>query len=247
MKVRIYIIFYILLFAPVTLYPQEFKNIIARIEKDNVIITYDLVYDNPDEKFRIAIFSSHNNYGTKLVNVTNDVGNNILPGDGKRIIWYYRNELPSDYEGNVQFRLVGEFIVPRKPAIETIVFTSPVADTKIRTGKSLRLKWEGGISETEYRLELYDGNDRKLDLKTIKNKNQYVWPVPKKFDKGESYTFRLTNLNDAEDLATSATFRIKGKSTAALIAVPVVVGAGIIYYLLSDGEMEDLPPPVEPE
>ena len=75
-----------------------------------------------------------------------------------------------------------------------------------------------------------------------------MWPVPKKFDKGEAYTFRLTNQKDTEDLATSSTFRIKGKSTAAFIAVPVVVGAGVIYYFLSkkDEELEDLPPPIEP-
>ncbi|MFC2126526.1 Ser-Thr-rich GPI-anchored membrane family protein [Bacteroidota bacterium] len=249
MKARIYCILCILLFAPVALYPQEFKNIIAEVSDDEVIINYDLIYDDQDEKFRVAVYSSHNNYQTKLINVSNDVGNNITPGRGKRITWYYRNELPSDYEGNVQFRLVGEFMVAPEPEVKPIVFTSPITDAKIKTGKSVQLKWEGGVPEADYRLELYDGDDRKLDLKTIKNINQYVWPVPEKFDKGKAYRFRLTNLKDTEDLATSPTFRIKGKSTAAFIAVPVVVGAGIIYYLLSekDGELEDLPPPIEPE
>ncbi|GAI43748.1 unnamed protein product, partial [marine sediment metagenome] len=109
------------------------------------------------DKFRISIFGSHNDFAESLVNVSNDVGSNITPGDGKRITWYLKSELPPDFNDNIRFKLVAEFMAaPDKPVkeIPPIEFTFPLAKTKIKQGKSVHIQWEGGDPDARYKLEL---------------------------------------------------------------------------------------------
>ena len=245
--------FTILIITPVIGFSQEFKNIIAEFDGEKMTITYDLVHDNPDDKFRITVFSSHDDYAAPLMNVSNDVGNNITPGTGKRITWYLKNELPWNFNDNIQFKLVAEFMTPpKKPVVKEIVqveFTYPKAGVKVKTGKNVRIQWEGGDPDGNYRLELMEGGDKKLDIKTLSNKYQYIWSVPDDYDKGKAYSFRLTNTQATDDAAESPTFQIKGKSKAALIAVPVtVIGAGVIYLICcTGGEDGELPEPYGPD
>src|ERR1700755_762821 len=94
-----------LFFIAFQLSAQRLENIHAEVINggERVMITYDITGVPVNQKFKISVYSSHNNYSAPLTQVTGDI-NNVGPGVGKRIEWNARNEM-NDYNGDITFEL----------------------------------------------------------------------------------------------------------------------------------------------
>ena len=66
---------------------QSLEKVNASFDGDKVIITYNLSNPSPDEKFKVALYSSHDNYARPLSLVTGDVGESVHSGTGNRVVW----------------------------------------------------------------------------------------------------------------------------------------------------------------
>ena len=88
---------------------QEIRNLSFSVQGNSVEITFDLVAGASD-LFRIEVFSSHNNFNNSLRRVTGDVGENVAPGNRKRIVWDAKAELGS-YTGDLEIEVRG-FLMP---------------------------------------------------------------------------------------------------------------------------------------
>ena len=83
-------------------------NVRFQASESKVIILYDL-RGSRDEHYRVSVFlrkesDPSRSYKPKLV--TGDVGENVLPGDGREIVWDLRKEIPAGLEGSDYYFVV---------------------------------------------------------------------------------------------------------------------------------------------
>ncbi len=75
---------YLLITGSAELTAQSLENIKTSFDGERVTITYDLNNTEPNQKFRINIFSSHNGYSTPIVSVSGDWGTEVAVGKPKK-------------------------------------------------------------------------------------------------------------------------------------------------------------------
>jgi hypothetical protein len=217
---------------------QSIQNIKATPQADKVIITYDLTGTRPDQKFSLALFGSHDNFSKALTKVNGDVGQNITPGTGKKIIWDAALEF-SVFKKDITFKVKGE-VMPLP-----FVFKKPTVNGSARRGKNTSIKWEGGKPSQQVKLELFKGTESVTTIAEVGNTGQYTWRIPKKQDKG-SYTMRLMA---GQEVVNSSDFKIKSKTPFIVKVLPFVAVGGAAAFLLGGGESgsNDLPWAPDPD
>ena len=130
-----------------------------------------------------------------------------------------------------------------------ITFLAPISDSKFKRGNALQVRWTGGNPDDEYALDLFDGRFHYRHIGELKNSGTYPWIIPKDVKPGKEYKFKLTNTNDFGEFAYSRTFIIKRRVPVAVWIVPgalIVGGAVYMLFFYDDGELDDLPAPIEP-
>ncbi len=204
-------------------FSQRIENIKASFQDGKVIVLYELNGANPTQKFSVEIFCSHNNFSSALAKVSGDVGKDIAPGAGKKIVWNVEDEL-GEFKGEISFRIKGsEIIAP-------FVFKTPLEGNSIRRGKKTELKWEGGSANQNIKLDLYKGTEHISTVVETKNSGQYTWSVPKDLSKG-SYTLKL---DGGQSNVTTGVFQVKSKIPLLLKAFPIL-GLGGLAVALGGG------------
>jgi len=231
-------IFLGLLFITFTSTAQEIENLFRRIEGTNVILTYDLTGE-PEQLFRIEIFSSHNNYSTKLVEVSGDVGENISPGRGKSVTWDAASEL-GNYNGDIELEIQG-FIMP-----QFLEFTNITTGSSFKRGKTNTIFWKSNTTDPNIKLELYQSGQKISDFGNIPNNGSYNWSIPK--DRKPGKNFNLVAISSQEQ-ASSASFRIAPKIPIVLKILPIALIGGLTAIIVSSGGGKKsvivVPPPDE--
>jgi hypothetical protein len=228
----------VLFFACFQLYAQRIENIRAEAINggERVTITYDITGAPANQKFKVSVYSSHNNYSTPLSLVTGDL-NDVTPGTGRRIEWNARNEMV-EYTGDVTFELRAD------PMTIPLSVKTP---TGVKKGKSTTINYEGVISGENVKLELIKSGVVVNQVGTTTDPARYTWTVPVDVDKASDYQIRLTA---GTRTTTSGSFSIKQKLKPWMYIVPVVVVTGVVVFLLvkpkKSGNDNDLPTPPEP-
>ena len=83
---------------------QTIQNVNAVFSDGMVTITYDLVDSNFKRKYKVGLAGSHNNFERALARVTGDVGDNIIPGTGKKTgNWRTKAVSPSQKVSKIQY------------------------------------------------------------------------------------------------------------------------------------------------
>lgn len=215
---------------------QRIENLRATFGEGKVTVQYDIIGGNPRQTFSIQLYGSHNNYSTPLGQVTGDVGEGVMGGKDKTIIWNAEGELIT-HSGNITFRVSGN-LIPMKLSI-----LKPDARSSLRRGKDAVIQWEGGAPE-QVQIELFKGNTRITSVGDSKNTGSISWRVPKDMDKG-NYTLKLTA---GIDQVTSEVFTIRPKTGMMVKIIPVVLVAGAVGWLLTgdDTTSDKLPPAPDP-
>ena len=213
---RLYLSILLGLVAMTTL-AQSIQNVKATPQDGKVIVLYDLIGGKPEQKYTIDLFASHNNFSAPLTEVSGDVGKNITPGTGKKIIWDAALELTT-YKGDITFKVKGEAITL------PFAFKKPAKGGSVRRGKNTSVEWEGGKPTQHIKLELYKGTELVNSIAETGNTGQYNWSIPKKTSKG-SYTLKL---NAGQETVNSQPFKIKSKIPFIVKMLPVVVVGGVV-------------------
>ena len=84
----------ILSLLPFLVCAQKISNVRAEYDAENekINVYYDLE-GNLNQRFDVTIYASSDNYKNPLVFVSGDVGSNIEQGQGKKIVWDYKEEI----------------------------------------------------------------------------------------------------------------------------------------------------------
>jgi len=216
---------------------QQISNVQAQLQGDNIVISYDLISDNPNAEFDIKIYCSYNNFSSPLRLVRGDVGAGVKPGSGKLITWQAREEMVN-YTGNISFEVRGLQTGGQAQPQETtnpnqLVLTNPSDGDKFKYGSIMSIRWKGGVQE-DVKLELYQNNVMQRPIGTTPNTGTFNWNVPKdKSLKGSGYSLKIFNVNSPGSGVVSGTFRIKGKTSVVVYLIPVAVIGGVAGVLLS--------------
>jgi hypothetical protein len=229
-----------LLLLTIPLAAQRVENVKAEVigEGEKVIITYDLIGAGENQKFKVQLYGSHNNYAAPLSLVTGDVGRDrdLTPGPNKRIEWSAKSEL-KDFSGDVTFEVRADLVAA------AFVMQNPSGGTKVKRGKTLQISWQGGTPGENVRLDLMQGGSVVSQIASTRNSQSYTWAVPKSTAKASNYQVRLSGESGS---VTSGNFTVKSKSKVALIVLPIVA-VGVLVAVLVSGDKpptsNDLPVP----
>ncbi len=227
----------------ITAYGQTLENVKASFDGEHMVISYDLNNPDANQKFKIALYSSHDNYTTPIANNTGDIGENVLPGKSKKVVWTVRNSLPSDFDKDITMKVKASKVV----VVSKLALT-PLSKTAFKNGQSVDVQWQGGKPTDKINIALYkDGALQQKVAENVSNNKSYTWSVPKGV-KGKGYSLHIS---DATDQSTSQVFSIKPKLPLLYIIVPVVLVGGLVAILAGGGTEtttteSDLPGPVKP-
>jgi len=170
---------------------QTIENVAFEFDGESISITYDLNHNNAEQKFTISLFSSHNNYQKPITLLTGEVGDNILPGIQKKVIWDVRNELPPYFDDELSIKVkallielpISQTIIKEKTTLELkeeIGYRiKPFQNTAYKKGSKLKLNWEGGATSDRIKIDLLKNNVFQQTLSQTKNTNAYMWKIPK--------------------------------------------------------------------
>lgn len=229
-----------------TTYAQTIENINASFDGEKVTISYVLNHIEANQKFKIDLFSSHDNY-TQAIPVTGDAGENVSPGRTKLVIWDAKSTLPSEFDGDIRIK-----IKATKMAAPKLVF-EPLALTTYKKGRTISMTWSGGFTSDKVTIDLKKNNITNLRVaELIDNTGAYEWKMPKSV-KGKNYQLTLTNASNTAEPVTSSEFRVKPRTPLLVKILPVVIVGGVAVFLSDDSGqppiingLDPLPGPAKP-
>jgi len=230
---------------------QEVENIQVQVKGHLIVVSFDLTSADPSIKYKIDLFSSHDDFQTPLTAVTGDVNEDIIPGSGKQIFWTPREELPGNFNQEIQFKIVSEAMVPPID-IEPFIITQPLAGSNFKRGKKLELRWTGSNPGNEVKFELFRDGQKVTDLNQIQNQGFYTWQIPIKTKVGKGYSIKLTDASDPRVSGFSEEFTLKHKLPTVVKLIPILA-IGIVVTVMTTGgdekqpaETDSLPEPIDP-
>ncbi len=212
---------------------QKVSNVRAALDTASatVSILYDLAGVMEGQLFRVNVYSSHNQYITPLLQVTGAVGDGIVPGADKQIVWNPK-EL-NNFDGQVSFDV--RAVLTFSPfAIKT-----PIGKSRHVRGRRLTIAWRGGVASEKVRAELYRNGEKETQLALTPNRGEYHWRVPARYSPGSKYQVRISSETRPDNFQMSEAFSIRRRIPLVLKALPVALGAAGAYFLLNT----DTPPP----
>ncbi|MDN5205273.1 Ser-Thr-rich GPI-anchored membrane family protein [Fulvivirgaceae bacterium BMA10] len=220
------------------------ENFVYKIVGDEVHIEYNLIANIEGQTFDVVLYCSDSlDFEQRLYLATGDVGKNISPGIGKKIIWSNKNELTAYDLEELDFRIAVNlntsklfFIYPRNNAI-------------FKRGSTEKIEWQGGANSENLQLELYKFDVRQTLVGHTINKGNYVWSIPKSVKPGNNYRIRMKIANKQGEAVFSERFEIKRKVPTAFKLIPVGGLLATLAIVIFGGDNTDntLPgPPVPP-
>lgn len=238
---------------------QTITNVSASRDPTNsnqVIITYNLLESGPNQIYRIELKSSNDNYASVLQLVSGDVGDNITPGNNRRIIWRAREELGL-FRGNISFEVNSTLLS------SPLRLNSPKLSDTFNPGNSIPIEWEGGFRNSTIEIDLFKSNIFNRQITTTPNVKKYEWVVPGDLPGGTDYKIKLYESSAPADAVMSNNFSIraaaaaaitpeatqtqpkeekvkkKGGKTGLIIGAIVVAGGAAAYFLTRDTDPVD--------
>ena len=231
---------------------QKVDNVRAAASGELIIITYDLSGTKPEERFKVKLYSSHNNFVSPVQQVTGDVGDNIVAGKDRRIAWSAKDEM-KDFKGSLSFEVRADLIIP-----SVVPETTPVTPSQfsfgglssVKRGSNMQMSWSGGSTTENVKLELLKEAVPQQTVMNSRNTGSYSWSVPSNMKPG-TYQLKITG---TAGNAVSSGFSIKHKVPTLLKVLPVVVIGGVVAATAGGGggggtttpPKVDLPIPSEP-
>jgi len=222
---------------------QTLSGLMVSFDGEKLSITYDLNDSDPNQKYKVLIYSSNDDYTNPLSLAIGDFGESVLPGKKKRVIWDAKSTLPQDFDKDVLIKLKATKILA--PALNM----KPLTYNIYKKGKKIEIGWLGGNPSDKLNIDLYRSQNGQLQLvksiaKDVENKQgsqHFSWAMPKNTKAGKKYFIRVSKTDKPSDLTSSQFFDIKPRTPFIVKALPFLA-AGAAVVLLSCGSKESPPP-----
>lgn len=221
---------------------QSVKIKQIELANNKVIVTYELDDSNPNNEYQLNLYSSKDNFTVPMTKVKGDIGNEIKPGNSKKVEWNIREEF-GDYEGDLALEIRGRvFVVFAK--------LQGFNDHKsYKRGKTYPLNWKPGNTNPIH-IELFKGSERLVGELNHPNNGSYLLTMPAHAKPGDDYRLRLTDSKRPGEFIYSDFFNLKPRMPLAVktLGGAVVLGgvAFLVTQLSTSGEANQPNPPALP-
>ena len=233
---------------------QTLSGLVVSFDGEKLSIRYDLNDADPNQKYKVLIYSSHDNYTTPLSLAIGDFGESVLPGKKKHVIWDAKSTLPEDFDNDILIKLKSTKILA--PALNI----KPLAYNVYKRGKKIDIGWLGGNQSDKVNIDLCKAKGNEIELvesiaKNVDNtqtSQNYSWSMPKSAKAGKKYFIRVSKSDKPAELTSSQFFDIKPRTPFIVKTLPfLAVGAAV--FLLSGSSktstsstLSELPGPTKP-
>jgi hypothetical protein len=190
---------------------------------EKIIIHYDLEDSNPNNEYKLDLYSSVDNFGAPLAKVKGDIGPEIKPGTGRKVEWSIREEL-GGYKGKISLEIRGKVYIP------FVKLQNFDTEKSYKRGKSYSMSWKPGNSNP-INIELYKGGQRISGEMNQPNNGGHTFYVPAQAKKGNDYRLKITDTKNSEDVLYTSNFQVKPKVPLLVKVLPVVAIGGVVAFL----------------
>ncbi|MFC2124118.1 hypothetical protein ACFLU5_04835 [Bacteroidota bacterium] len=221
---------------------QDVRITQIEFHEGDIVILYDLLDEDINRRYTLHLYSSADNYIKPLEHVEGDIGVDIEVGGNKKVIWHVAEEYGQDYTGKISLELKGQVYIPFITLDEFEDYKSFVR------GKSYEIVWAGGRGDHVLVFDLYRGEDKIHTIPNVANVGHYSLLIPKKTKPGKSYTLKVSDAKNSDDVIWTGDFKIRRKVP---LGIQMFAGAailsGISLLLQQDAGPEEIPDPMMPE
>jgi hypothetical protein len=180
-----------------------------------VVVSYNLLDDQPDRKYALYLYASSDNYIQPLELVTGHVGPDLAVGQNKQMVWNAKEELGADFEGDIALELKGNVYVP-------FIALDGFDDYKVfKRGKPYEVTWTGGRGDNVLNFEIYEGDSKVKVLEERPNIGNTTLIIPMDVKPGE-YRFKISDNRNRDEVVYTQTFIVKRQFPLGLKGVGVV-------------------------
>ena len=218
---------------------QEFSIKRLELDGDKLNVYYDLLDSVKGRTYTIDLYSSKDNFVSRLEKVSGDIGLEVKPGSNHKITWSAKEELGSAFDGKVGFEVRGHVYIP---------FVRLEGLNKVyKRGKDYPFTWRGGTQQNILNFDLYKGDEKIYPFSNIANVGQTTINLPTSVRPGKNYYFKITDTKNKDQIVNSSHFSVKRKVPFLLKIVPLAAAIGIISNaILNQNDSQDLPDPLSP-
>ena len=211
-----------------------------RVKGEDVILTFSLKDEDPDQRYSLHLYSSIDNFIQPLQLVEGDIGIDIPVGGNKQVIWHAGDELGADFDGDVALEIQGNIYTP------FISIESFEAYGTLKRGKPYTFNWAGGRGDNVLRFELYQGDRKASVFEERPNVGSTSLVIPTDVKPGKDYRFRVSDVRNRDEIVYTGTFNVKRKIPL-LMKIGMFLGiAGGTYFLIPETGEDVIPLPNEP-
>jgi Ser-Thr-rich glycosyl-phosphatidyl-inositol-anchored membrane family len=185
---------------------------------DKVIVHYDLEDSNPNNEYKLDLYSSKDNFTNPLTKVKGDIGPEVKPGVNRKVEWSIREEY-GPYKGKIALEIRGKAYVP-------FVRLQDFTDPSFKRGSSQTLNWKPG-NTNPINIELFKGGQRIGGEMGQPNNGSHTFYIPAKAKPGKDYRIKISDARNSEEVIFSDYFQVKPKVPTLLKILPIVaIGGG---------------------
>lgn len=187
---------------------------------EKIIVHYDLDDSNPNNEYKLDLYSSADNFVSPLTKVKGDIGPEIKPGTARKVEWNIREEL-GGYKGKIALEIRGKVYIP------FVKLQNFDAAKSYKRGKSYSINWKPG-NTNPINLELYKGGQRIDGAMGVPNNGGHTFYFPSHSKKGNDYRLKFTDTKNSDDVLYSSEFQVKPKVPLVVKVLPVLaIGAAV--------------------
>ncbi len=185
---------------------------------EKIIVHYDLEDSNPNNEYKLDLYSSVDNFQAPLTKVKGDIGPEVKPGTGRKVEWSIREEL-GGYKGKISLEIRGKVYIP------FVKLQNFDTEKSYKRGKSYSMSWKPG-NTNPINIELYKGGQRISGEMNQPNNGGHTFYVPAQAKKGSDYRLKITDTKNSEDVLYTSEFKIKPKVPLVVKVLPILaIGA----------------------
>jgi hypothetical protein len=216
---------------------QEFTIKRVELAGDKVNLYYDLIDSVKSRTYTIDLYSSKDNFISKLEKVSGDLGLEVKPGGNHKIVWNAKEELGSLFSGKIGLEVRGRVYIPfvRLEGLKV----------KYKKGKEFPMIWTGGTQQNILNFDLYKGDELEYSFANIANVGQTTFKFPKSVKPAKNYYFKVSDTRNKDQIVITSSFKIKRKVPLWLFVIPVGSAAYLVLTAPGSGSA-DMPDPLPP-
>jgi hypothetical protein len=218
---------------------QEFTINQVEMTLEGVAIHYDLVDSTKNRFYTVHVFSSKDDFLQPLAKVKGDVGLEVRPGKGKKVLWDPK-ELGNDFRGNVELEVRGKVYIP------FVNFTNLKDFKAFKRTKPTTLTWTGGTRQNILNFNLYKDEELITVISNVANSGSHDMIIPRSVKPGSGYYFIVSDSKNKDQMMKTSEFAVKPRVRMIFKILPFVAIGAAAYALWPEPEPEPLEGPAGP-